>query len=266
MKPPKKLIVPIFIPQYGCQHNCVFCNQEKITSKTVQPTPGDINKTVYSHLSTWKGRGEKEIAFYGGTFTSIDIAIQEELLSCAYSFIRKGLINTVRVSTRPDAIDNKRLNILKRYGVSTVELGVQSMDDNVLRMSGRGHSSGDVMNSVRLLKQNGFKTGIQVMPGLPGDTTDTILYTAHKVISLTPDFIRIYPTIIIKDTPLEKMYLQGLYKPWSLEDMVTVCRDIMRLFERFGIAVIRVGLQPTAGLMKNIVAGPFHPSFRQLLA
>lgn len=261
-----RLIIPIFVPQSGCPHQCVFCNQEKITSKTNVPTSKDVRQTIHEYLETWKGSGEREIAFYGGTFTSIDFDIQERLLSTAHDFIKQGLIDCLRISTRPDAVDETRLNLLKKHGVTTIELGVQSMNDNVLKKSGRGHSSNDVKHAVKMLKENSFKIGIQIMPGLPGDTAETILDTAYEVINLTPDFARIYPTLVIKDTPLEKMFLSGIYKPWGLKDMVLICKKIKTLFDEHEIPIIRIGLQATEELRQNIAAGPFHPSFRQLLS
>ncbi|MBI5893089.1 MAG: radical SAM protein [Deltaproteobacteria bacterium] len=171
----------------------------------------------------------------------------------------------MRISTRPDALDDERLNLLKKHGVTTVELGVQSMDDNVLKKSGRGHSSDDTRFAVTLIKENWFKIGLQIMPGLPGDTAETILHTAHDVIALTPDFVRIYPTLVIKDTPLEKMFLSRTYKPWDLKDMILICKKVKTLFDEHKIPIIRIGLQTTEELRQNIIAGPFHPSFRQLL-
>lgn len=223
-----------------------------------------MEETITQYLRTWKGQAVKEIAFYGGTFTAMDADIQEKLLLTAYRFIQNGLVDELRVSTRPDAVDDKKLDLLKRYGVTTVELGVQSMDNAVLKKSGRGHASEDTRTAVRLLRGNGFKIGVQIMPGLPGDTDETILYTAYKVADMVPDFIRIYPALVIKDTPLERLYLKGLYKPWQLKDMIIICSKIMTVFEKYRIPVVRVGLYVTEDLKQNIVAGPMHPSFRQL--
>lgn len=220
--------------------------------------------TVNQYLQSWKDRGIREIAFYGGTFTDIDADTQQELLSTAWRFIRDGFVDRLRVSTRPDAIDDKRLALLKRYGVTTVELGVQSMDDVVLEKSGRGHTSDDTRAAVKLLKKNEFRVGIQIMPGLPGDTNETVLYTANEVASMLPDFIRIYPTLVVRETPLERLFLKGLYKPWQMEDMLMVCGQIMTIFEGYRIPVVRVGLQLTKDLRQDVVAGPIHPSFRQM--
>ena len=175
------------------------------------------------------------------------------------------MICSIRISTRPDYITVEGLALLKRYGVETVELGVQSMSDEVLRLSGRGHTAEDTSRAVTLLKKYGFRVGLQLMPGLPGDSAETILYTAVRAVELRPDFVRIYPTVVVKDTPLEKMYLNAMYRPWPLNEMVKICRGIVSLFNAENIPLIRLGLQHTETLEQNIVAGPYHPSFRELV-
>ena len=261
----KQLIIPIFIPQQGCPHQCVFCNQSKITGKEKLPDVNEVSNIVRTYLKTWKGSGRKEIAFYGGSFTGLDKNIQEGFLSIAYGFVNDGLIDSIRISTRPDYITDEGLSLLKKYTVETVELGVQSMSDEVLRLSGRGHKAKDTTAAVMLLKKHGFKAGLQIMPGLPGDTRDTILFTAAKAVELQPDFVRIYPTLVIRDTPLEKMYLLGSYNPWSLTEMTDICKKLVSLFKDRRIPIIRLGLQPTEILEKNILAGPYHQSFRELV-
>jgi len=274
----KQLIIPIFIPHLGCPHRCVFCNQKRITSGvrgqglapagpagSKQGSGTRVKETVERYLATWKGNGRIEVAFYGGSFTGLDYNLQERYLKTAYRFIDEGRVDALRVSTRPDYITDDGLTILRRYGVETVELGVQSMVEDVLIKAERGHSPEDVYKAVDILKKGGVKVGIQIMPGLPGDTRETILFTAKEVVRFSPDFVRVYPTLVLRDTPLEGLYLKGLYKPWSLEDMVNVCEEINELFKLAGIPIIRFGLQPTEGLIQGIVAGPFHPSFRQLL-
>lgn len=261
----KQLIIPIFIPQYGCPHQCVFCNQKTISGMEKPPDAAYVLDTVNAYLKTWKGSGKREVAFYGGSFTGLDMAVQEAFLSAAYKFISNGLIDSVRVSTRPDYITDEGLLLLKSYRVETVELGVQSMSDEILRLSGRGHTADDTALAVKALKKHGFQVGLQFMPGLPGDTCETILYTADRIIELQPDFVRIYPTIVVKDTPLEKMYLTGLYKPWSLAEMMDICKKLVSLFNAKGIPIIRLGLHHTETLEHGILAGPYHPSFRNLL-
>ncbi|MFQ5587008.1 MAG: elongator complex protein 3 [Thermodesulfobacteriota bacterium] len=261
----RRLIIPVFIPYEGCPHRCVFCNQTDITGQNSVPTRIEVRETITRYLLTWRGEGPREIAFYGGSFTGLKDTLQRDYLEAAYAFIQCGEIDALRVSTRPDYISHEKVKLLKEYGVGTVELGVQSMDNVVLRMSGRGHSAGDTVRAVELLKTAGFTVGLQVMPGLPGDTRETILATAREIVSLRPDFVRVYPTLVIKNTPLERIYRRGDYRPWPLESMVEVCREVMRIFEKAAISIIRVGLQPTAELEESIVTGPYHPSFRQLL-
>ncbi|MFQ5329054.1 MAG: elongator complex protein 3 [Thermodesulfobacteriota bacterium] len=261
----RRLIIPIFIPHEGCPHQCLFCNQTDITGRGGVPTHTEVRETIARYLSTWQGKGVREVAFYGGSFTGLGDEVQRGFLETAYPFIRCGAIDALRISTRPDYITHKNITLLQEYGVATVELGVQSMDDGVLRMSGRGHSAGDTVRAVELLKRAGLAIGLQMMPGLPGDTTETILDTAREIVSLRPDFTRLYPTLVIKNTPLEKLYHRGDYRPWSLDAMVEVCRAVKTLFDDANIPAIRVGLQPTAALEESIVAGPYHPSFRQLL-
>ncbi|OGP25791.1 MAG: hypothetical protein A2067_01230 [Deltaproteobacteria bacterium GWB2_42_7] len=265
MSKTKQLIIPIFIPQQGCPHQCVFCNQLKITGKERIPDARDVAETIELYLSTWKGSGKREVAFYGGSFTGVDRSAQDVYLNTAYKFIDAGLIDSIRVSTRPNYITDEILALLKQYNVEAVELGAQSMDDEVLRLSGRGHTAEDTANAVGLLKKYSFKIGLQFMPGLPGDTEDTILSTAHKIIELQPDFVRIYPTLVVRDTPLEDMYLRGLYTPWSLADMLRLCKRLVSLFNSKGIPIIRLGLQAADCFEKSVVAGPYHQSFRDLV-
>lgn len=261
----KQLIIPIFIPNSGCPHQCVFCNQSIITGKDQFPNAIDVVNTINTYLDTWKGSGKKEIAFYGGSFTGLDRNLQKIFLDTAYRFVSTGLIDSIRISTRPDYITNDCLEFLKRYQVEIVELGAQSMTDEVLKLSGRGHTARDTSIAVKLLKEYGLKVGLQLMPGLPGDSIDSILYTSKKVIELNPDFVRIYPAIVIRDTPLEKLYLSGLYKPWSLTDMIDICRKMVALFHANGIPIIKIGLQSGEALKQGIVAGPYHQSFRSIL-
>ncbi|MBE9532231.1 MAG: radical SAM protein [Proteobacteria bacterium] len=259
------LIIPIFIPFGGCDHQCVFCNQVKITGATYLPGEREIVGTVESYLSTWKRGGRKEIAFYGGSFTALPIDVQIDYLEAAYKYVKSGQVDGLRLSTRPDAIDDDTIRLLKKYKVGAVELGVQSMVNKVLKLSGRGHVGKDTVRAVRLLKEAKIKIGIQLMPGLPGDTESTIISTARRVIITRPNFVRIYPTVVIKETPLHTLYNKGEYIPWTLKDMVSVCRKMYEMFQRSSITIIRMGLQPTKELEENIVAGPYHPSFRQLV-
>lgn len=264
----KHVVIPVFVPHRGCPNDCIFCNQKKISGQMEDMTPGKIHETVDMHLGTIREDAFVEIAFYGGSFTAIEKEQQEEFLRHAYGYVRAGKVSEIRVSTRPDRIDRGILELLKRYGVRTIELGVQSLDDDVLRTSLRGHDSAVVFRSAKLVKDMGFSLGIQIMTGLPGDTREKCLETARKVISMGPDLVRIYPVLVIKGTGLEKMMERGEYRPQDLEEAVDLCAELLRLFEDNGINVIRVGLQPTenirTGTGSDVVAGPVHPAFRQL--
>ncbi|MBI5598480.1 MAG: radical SAM protein [Deltaproteobacteria bacterium] len=264
----KQLIIPVFIPFGGCPHRCIFCDQEGITGASTLPANADVVRTVERYLATWndgnRGRSnmKKEIAFYGGSFTALPPDAQEGYLKTAHGFVLSGRVDSLRVSTRPDCISRDSLRLLKRYGAGTIELGVQSLSDEVLRLSGRGHTSCDTVRAVAMIKLSGMRVGMQLMPGLPGDTEDSIVETAEKAVGLRPDLVRLYPTLVIKDTPLHKMYLDGRYAPWGLGEMVGVLRRVLALFEEAGIPVARVGLHPSGELERSIVAGPYHPSLR----
>lgn len=261
------MIVPFFIPHAGCPHQCVFCNQKKITGKAGRPDPASIPATIKTYLATGAGKRPAEVAFYGGSFTALPRETQKEYLEAVRPFIESGRVEAIRLSTRPDGITNEILSFLKPYRVKTVELGAQSMDSAVLARSDRGHTAADTENAVNVLKDHGFAVGVQLIPGLPGDSAETFLDTVDKTIALKPDFVRIYPALVIKGTPLEDLYKRGEYSPLPLDDAVTQCREALIRFDRAGIPVIRIGLQPTEELEQpgTIIAGPYHPAFRQLV-
>ncbi|MBI5233041.1 MAG: radical SAM protein [Deltaproteobacteria bacterium] len=261
----KRLIIPIFIPFAGCPHQCIFCNQEDITGSRGLPSIDEIRAAVEKHLSTWKHAGVKEIAFYGGSFTGLPLELQEEFLGTAYGYVRADRIDSIRISTRPDYINEATPLFLKRFLVKTVELGAESMCDDVLKLSNRGHTALDTIRAAAILKEAGLSTGLQLMPGLPGDTRETIIESAKKAVRLKPDFVRIYPTLVLKDTTLHEMYKRGSYKPWSLSDMVSLCKEVADIYKSASIPIIRMGLQPTRELEKSLVAGPYHPAFRELV-
>ena len=244
----REKIVPVFVPHLGCPQNCVFCNQKRITGELKSATKDDVPKDA-----------DGQIAFYGGSFTAVPAGLQEELLEAA-----KG--HVIRLSTRPDAIDEETLERLKKYGVETVELGAQSLDDEVLKLSRRGHTAKDVEDASNLIKQYGFKLILQMMTGLPGDSEEKDIATAKKIIALNPDGVRIYPTVIIKDTDLYDMYLEGTYKEHTVEDAIEVCSKLLPLFEDASIPVIRLGLNPTDDLSGgDAVGGAYHPALGELV-
>lgn len=264
----KYYIIPIFVPHLGCPHDCVFCNQRRITGLSTDMTSEKANKIIKEHLKTIPSYNKGlEIAFYGGSFTAISLDMQRELLGVAHYYKKQGIVDRIRLSTRPDYIDERELLLLKEYGVDIIELGVQSLDEEVLFLSGRGHKSEDVYKSSNLIKQFGFQLGLQMMIGLPGDTKAKSLYTAKEIIKMDPVCIRIYPTLVVKETFLEDMYLNNKYKPLSLQEAVDISTDLLMLFQYNKINVIRVGLQPTDNITlgKDVIAGPFHSAFRQLV-
>lgn len=261
-------IIPVFISHQGCPHQCVFCNQDRIAGKYEEVFASDVRRTIDEYLETINKKGSTiEVSFFGGTFTAIDVNKQKELLSVAKEYKEKGLIHKIRLSTRPDAILPYILNYLKEYKVDIIELGVQSLDDEVLRKSGRGHSVKDVEIASRLIKEAGFTLGHQIMPGLPGDNFEIDIETTKKSIEMKPDICRIYPSLVIKDTPMEDMYHRGDYKPYSLDEAVYISGEMLKLYNEAKVKVIRIGLQPTDTITtgKDIVDGPFHPAFRELV-
>ncbi len=281
------MIIPFFIPHAGCPHQCVFCDQKRITGRAAPPDPASIPATIEaclasnrrrsgathaphdSHSREHPGRESAgvQVAFYGGSFTALSLETQRVYLEQVQPFIASGAIRGIRLSTRPDAITPGILPFLRELGVTTVELGAQSLDDEVLRRSGRGHGADDAVRALALLKERGFVTGVQLMPGLPGDTAETFEATVGKTIALRPDFVRLYPALVIRNTPLEDLYRDGRYRPLSLDEALSLCAAAVARFEDAGIDVIRVGLQPTEELERpgTIVAGPYHPAFRQLV-
>lgn len=259
----KQGMIPIFIPHVGCPHICVFCNQHRIANTTTIPTGKDIEEQIQSYTKSSTDKRFWEIAFYGGSFTAIPKELQIELLTPAKKALDAGIIDAIRCSTRPDALSQEAIDLMIRYGMNTVEIGVQSMDDEVLKKSQRGHSAKDVVDAVQRLKENNFTIGLQLMPGLPGDTLETIKATTKSIAELNPDFVRIYPVLVIADTQLGDSYLVGEYKPLSKELAISYSAWMKTYFEERGIKVIRTGLQATETLDsgESLLAGPYSPSF-----
>lgn len=261
-------IIPIFVPQEGCPHNCVFCNQDKITGVKDTVTADTVRNTIHDYLETIENKKATiEVSFFGGTFTGIREEKQRELLAVAKEFKDKELIDKIRLSTRPDYISEYILTYLKEYGVNIIELGVQSLNEDVLKKAGRGHSVEDVINASKLIKKFGFTLGHQIMPGLPGDTFERDIKTTELSLEMKPDICRIYPSLVIKDTPMEYMYNRKDYIPYTLDEAVEISRVMYDMYMNAGVNVIRIGLQPTESINEggDVVAGPFHPAFRELV-
>ena len=261
----KKGNIALFIPHAGCPHQCSFCNQKQITGVQREISAQDVCRAVETALAKGRPEGwEYEIAFFGGSFTAVPETYQRELLEAASRYVRDGKVRGIRVSTRPDAVSPGTLEFLKRYGVTAVELGAQSMDDQVLARSGRGHTAGQVRQAAGFIREAGISLGLQMMVGLPGDTATGALYTARELAALRPDTVRIYPTVVLRGSALETQFLQGEYTPISLESAVELCADLLDCFDGKGIPVIRLGLHASPELEQGYVCGPWHPAFREL--
>ena len=268
----KQYIIPIFVPHLGCPNDCIFCNQKSISGQKSNMTKEKAKEIIENYLkSIDKENAQIEIAFFGGSFTAIEEERQEELLQVASEFVKSGQVSSIRVSTRPDAIDKNILKRLKKYKVKTIELGVQSSNNYILKRINRGHTFEDVKRAAKLIRWNGFRLGVQMMVGLPESTTIDEINTAKELIKLKPKMVRIYPVLVIKNTPLEKELEKGTYKPLTVVQAVEVCKEIVRLFHDKNIDIIRIGLQPTDEISEpgseksEVVAEPYHPAFRQLV-
>lgn len=268
----KEYVIPVFVPHLGCPNDCIFCNQKSISGQKKTTTKEEAKQTIENFLNSIKDKdAKKEIAFFGGSFTGIDNKVQEELLQTAYEYVKNGQVDSIRLSTRPDYINKEILKKLKKYKVKTIELGVQSANDYVLGRANRGHTFKDVIKASKLIRRYGFNLGHQMMVGLPESTREDEINTAKALIKLKPKMIRIYPVLVIKGTKLEKECKEGIYEPLSVVQAVEICKQLVRLFTNKKIQVIRVGLQNTDEICEpgsnesEVVAGPFHPAFGQLV-
>lgn len=260
----RRRIFPLFIPHLGCPNECVFCDQKRISGSPLPVSGAEVAARLAAARE--EGMRDAELAFYGGSFTATPPGYQEALLSAAAPFLRDGTVTAIRLSTRPDAVDGAVLDRLRRFGVATVELGAQSMDDGVLRAAGRGHTAADTERAAALVKAGGFSLILQMMTGLPGSDRDRDVDTARRIIALAPDGVRIYPTVILRDTALYDLWRAGAYREHTVEDAVAVCADILPLFEAAGIDVIRLGLNPTEELSRGAAAGgAYHPALGELV-
>ena len=262
----RESIIPVFVPHLGCPNDCVFCNQRRISGSIEPAKPEDVAAAIeHAKVVTPEGT-RRQLAFYGGSFTAIPDAEQEALLGAAQPYLKSGVISSIRLSTRPDAIDGAVLARLHRYGVETIELGAQSMSDRVLALSGRGHTVQDVVDASNAIKAAGFRLILQMMTGLPGSDDDSDVESAKAIAALHPDGVRVYPTVIVRDTVLCDMWRAGRYKEHTVEDAVRVCARILPIFEAAGIPVIRLGLNPTEDLSGgDAVAGAYHPALGELV-
>lgn len=253
-----RAVIPVFIPHLGCPHQCVFCDQRAIAAPEA-PSPEQVSQIIAQALPR---SGPAQLAFYGGSFTAVDPALQEAYLQAAQPFLRSGALKSLRVSTRPDAIDGAVLDRLARYGVRTVELGAQSMDDGVLRRSGRGHTADQTRRAAAMVKQGGFELVLQLMAGLPGDSQALCRRSAEQAAGLRPDAVRIYPVCVLRGSPLAEM---AGYRPLSIHQAAEWCADMLEIFRKWQIPVIRLGLNPTVELARSILAGPYHPALGQIV-
>ncbi len=255
--------ISIFVPHNGCPNMCSFCNQFAITSHVYQPSAADVDDAVNIAVNSMGDRcKDSEIAFFGGSFTAIERSYMIEILSAAYKYICSGTVKGIRVSTRPDAINNDILDVLERYGVTTIELGAQSMNDEVLLANKRGHTCEDVIKASKLIKNRGFALGLQMMTGLYLDDDNGALSTCEQFIALKPDCVRIYPTIVLKDTLLADYFNQKIYSPQTVENAVNLCGQLLKRFNYANIPVIRIGLHTINE--DDYIAGPWHPAFGEL--
>ena len=253
----------IFVPHAGCPCHCSFCDQRVISGQQHQPTPAQVEEWCAEGASQANNR-EMEIAFFGGSFTAIEPKYMVSLLKAASAFVRPGGYCGIRVSTRPDAIDENVLCILKEHKVTAIELGAQSMDDVVLAQNRRGHSAAQVELAATLIQAAGFSLGLQMMTGLYVANRESDLITARRIAALFPDTVRIYPAITLRDTYLAELYGEGLYQPQTLEQAVALGAQLLNFFTQRGIRVIRMGLHAQQSLEERLVAGPYHPAFREL--
>lgn len=256
--------ISLFVPHMGCPHQCSFCNQKTISGSVKPLTADEVTATLNKAVADGVDPENTEVAFFGGSFTAIEYDYMVSLLEASRPFIDSRCFSGIRISTRPDAIDENILGVLKEYGVTSIELGAQSTDPDVLIKNRRGHTREDIFNASRLIKKAGFSLGLQMMTGLLCDTEEKALQTCRDIISLQPDTVRIYPTITLEGTHLGDLYKAGRYKPQSLDEAVSLCGKLLKLFYQNDIAVIRLGLHSGGNVEKGYLAGPYHPAFGEM--
>lgn len=266
LKKNKHISIPIFVPEAACPHQCVFCNQKKISGQADFPTIDFIHDTIEKYLTTVQKNSRVEIAFFGGNFTGIDMENQEKLLKTVQPYLVKNRVHAIRISTRPDYINPNILKLLKFYGVKNIELGAQSLDEEVLQLSGRGHLVQDIEKASKIILASGFHLGLQMMIGLPGDSRDKSIQTAKKIIELGANETRVYPALVIPETKMSKMYLEKKYSPLSISEAINWLADLIPLFNDAGVKILRVGLHPSEGFSSgnDLLAGPFHVNLKEM--
>lgn len=267
MPPLKHRTIPIFVPEVSCPNQCIYCNQRVISGQQHMPTDEEITATIERYSSTFEAGTHVELAFFGGNFTGISMSEQQRLFDLVWPYCQRIGVQGIRLSTRPDYISDDKVDFLKANGVTTVELGVQSLDDEVLARVRRGYTAETVERAAAIIQKRGIEVGMQMMVGLPGDTAEKALNTARRIVELGATNTRIYPTLVVAHTVLARMYEQGLYRPLSLQEAVSLVKDILYLFETKGVTVLRVGLHPTEGFISgtDYLAGPFHVAFKELV-
>ena len=256
--------ISIFVPHEGCPNNCSFCNQKAISGQSKTSTEKDVFSAVETAISHNIDTKNTEIAFFGGSFTAIEREQMVSLLTAAKCLLEKYRFAGIRVSTRPDCIDKEVLSLLKNYGVTSVELGAQSMDDIVLFLNRRGHTADHVRNASKLIKDFGFSLGLQMMTGLYGSDFEKDYYTAREIIKLSPETVRIYPTVVLKNTYLGELFEKGEYLPPNAEKTAPFAAELLTEFENAGIKVIKLGLHASETVEKDMIGGAYHPAFREL--
>ncbi|MFV0438136.1 MAG: elongator complex protein 3 [Desulfopila sp.] len=260
------LVIPLFIPHRGCPHRCLFCNQRAIAGPSAGPLS---DEAIAGQINAWLSRSRlqsaAQVAFYGGSFTCLDPGEQRRLLSAVAPFLGDGRVKEIRLSTRPDCVSEANSRLLAAMGVRTVELGVQSLDERVLVRARRGHSAADSRRAMRILRQAGLQVGVQLLPGLPGETTASFLAGVREIVDFHPDLVRLYPTVVVADSALAALYREGRYRPLTLNRAIAITRRARELLMAAAIPVVRMGLQPTTELSRQVVAGPYHPAFGELV-
>ncbi len=254
-------ILPFFIPMEGCPHQCIYCDQQAVSGQAASVLPAEVARLA----AAFSGGVDSELAFYGGSFSCLPLSRQEEYLAAAAPALRQGKIGGVRISTRPDGVDREELEFLASWGVTTIELGIQSFDPAVLAACGRGYRPEQAQAACLAVKEHGFRLGVQLMTGLPEDDEAKALATARRTVALAPELIRIYPTVVLENTPLAALWRQGGYLPQTLEDAALVAGKMLALFQWAHLTVIRLGLNPSPETAQAVLDGPYHPAFGQIV-